>query len=139
MTVSDDDVPRAGHFRDLRWSLRGLALAGADQPTLFADHPVNADDLATGYDRALSVVRENYDGDLLPIQLDALAAIHRKLATMSRDGAEFDLDLWTDAALRTSEHWAEIRTLARTALEAFEWVVEDASESSSERGSLSAQ
>jgi hypothetical protein len=138
MTVSDDDVLRAGHFRDLRWSLRSLALAGAEQPTLFADHAVNADDLATGYDRSMSVVRENYDGDLLPIQADALAAIHRKLATMSREGAEFDLELWTDAALRTSEHWADIRTLARAALEAFEWVVEDPSENSSEQGTLSA-
>jgi hypothetical protein len=36
---------------------------------------------------------------------------------MSRDGADFDADLWTDTALRTSEHWAEVRRLASAAIE----------------------
>ena len=39
---------------------------------------------------------------------------------MSRDGAEFDAELWTDAALTGSVHWAEVRTLAAAALAAFD-------------------
>jgi hypothetical protein len=38
---------------------------------------------------------------------------------MSRDGTELDADLWTDAAVRTSEQWADVRRLANAALDAF--------------------
>ena len=38
---------------------------------------------------------------------------------MARDGAEFDADIWTDEAVRTSEHWADVRTLAAAALDEF--------------------
>ena len=38
---------------------------------------------------------------------------------MARDGAEFDADIWTDEAVRTSEHWAEVRALAAAALDEF--------------------
>ena len=47
---------------------------------------------------------------------------------MSRDGAEFDADLWTEAALATSEHWADVRRLALSALDAFQWVVNGSDE-----------
>jgi hypothetical protein len=39
---------------------------------------------------------------------------------MSRDGADFDADLWTDEAIRTSVHWRDVRALAAAALAAFE-------------------
>jgi hypothetical protein len=58
-------------------------------------------------------------------QRDALDAISGKLATISKDGAEFDLELWTDAAMRTSEHWADVRRLAAAALDVFGWLQED--------------
>ena len=38
---------------------------------------------------------------------------------MARDGAEFDADMWTDEAVRTSVHWAEVRELAEAVLEQF--------------------
>ena len=41
--------------------------------------------------------------------------------SMSRDGAEFDLDLWTDAAVAGSEQWTDVRRLAAAALDAFDW------------------
>jgi hypothetical protein len=126
--MPEDDAQRAGHFRDLRWSLRRLALAGLDQPSLFSDREMNADELAVDFDRHASLVRATYGSDLSQAQTEALAAIERKLETMSRDGAEFDLELWTDAALRTSEHWSEVRRLAAAALEAFGWDVEHTTE-----------
>jgi hypothetical protein len=42
---------------------------------------------------------------------------------MSRDGSEFDVDLWTDAALSTSELWADVRRQALAALDAFGWAI----------------
>ena len=65
----------------------------------------------------------DYGADLSRPQRDLLAAIDGKLATISRDGAQFDAELWTED-LSTSQHWADVRTLATSALEAFGWPVE---------------
>ena len=104
--------------------MRSLAAAGSEQPPLFPDSVATADQLARDFDQSAVAVRSNYGSDLSENQADALASIERKLATMSRDGAEFDAELWTEAALRTSEHWADVRTLALSALEAFGWRTE---------------
>jgi len=125
MTVMpEDDALRSWHFRQLKWSLHSLARAGSPQRLLFPDQAVNADELAFQFDHWTATIRGAYDAGLSPSQRDALAAIAGKLATMSRDGAEFDLDLWTETALSASEHWAEVRRLAAAALEAFGWPVE---------------
>jgi hypothetical protein len=60
-------------------------------------------------------------------QAGALTAIEAELATIARDSNAFDTDLWTDEALRSSEHWADIRRLALAALEAFEWPIKEQS------------
>jgi hypothetical protein len=121
MAVPEETALRSWHFKQLRWSLQGLATAGSEQRALFPDLAVNADELAFDFDHWASVVRNNYESDLSGSQADSLAAIGAKLATMSKDGAEFDLELWTDAALIGSEHWADVRRLAVSALEAFGW------------------
>ena len=108
-------------FRHLRLSLRGLATAGAEQGVLFSDLASSAQDLASHYDQSAAVVRADHDSELSAAQADALTAIDRKLATMSRDGDEFDADLWTETAVRTGEDWAELRNLALAALESFGW------------------
>jgi hypothetical protein len=122
--MTDDTLERDQAFRQLRHALRALATAGAEQPTLFADLATSAQDLASDYDQTAAVVRAEFDGDLSGAQVDALAAIDRKLATISRDGNEFDADLWTDSALRSGEAWSEIRNLAAAALDAFGWPVD---------------
>lgn len=124
MDTTEADVDREGHFRQLRWALQELALSGSEQPLLFPDYAANALNLATEFDHWSAVVRTNHESDLSPAQLDALEAIEAKLADMSRDGARFDVEIWTDAALRTSEDWTELRRLAADALAAFEWPVE---------------
>ncbi len=108
----------------LKWSLQRLATAASDQRPLFAEDVLSVDQLASDFDQRASVVRSAYEHDLSRSQVDALEAVDRKLATISRDGAEFDADLWTEAALTTSEHWAHVRSLAISALEAFGWAVE---------------
>jgi hypothetical protein len=130
---------RSEHFRHLRWSLHALAMAGSEQQMLFPLHIVKAEELASDYDHWSAVVRSHYESELPESQLASLDAIDKKLAIISRDGAEFDLELWTDAALRGSEHWAEVRALAASALEAFGWPIETPSRSSNDQGTLSAQ
>jgi hypothetical protein len=120
----------------LKRSLRSLATAGSDQPTLFPDDVIPADQLALEFGRCARVVRGDDESDLSDDQADALTALEQKLVTMFRDGAEFDAELWTDAALRASEHWAEVRALARSALEAFGGRFDGPSEEASERGTV---
>lgn len=116
-----EDAQREWRFKQLRWSLQALADAGSGQQSLFPDRRVTADDLAFDFDHWSSLVEGADAGELTGAQADALAGIRRKLATISRDGAEFDVELWTDAAIATSEHWADVRRLAAAALEAFGW------------------
>ena len=118
--MTEHDAQRAWVFKQLKQSLQALAAAGSDQPALFPDYRASADELAFGYDHWRQVVRSTYDADLSEPQTNALDAIDRKLATMSRD-AEFDVDLWTEAALSTSEHWSDLRRLAAYALDALGW------------------
>jgi hypothetical protein len=120
----EEDTQRSWHFRRLRWSLQNLATAGSDQRPLFPDYVLKADDLALDFDHWAALARSGDESELSPSQIEALAAIDRKLTTMSRDGAEFDVELWTEAALSSSEHWAEVRRLAASALEAFGWLGE---------------
>ena len=122
--IPEDNIERSRDFDQLRRSLRGLAAAGSEQPPLFPDSVATADQLARDFDQSAVAVRSNYGSDLSENQADALAALEQKLMTMSRDGAEFGAELWTEAALRTSEHWADVRTLALSALEAFGWRTE---------------
>ena len=124
----DDDTRRPWHFRQLKWSLQALAEAGSVQPALFPERAPGPDDLAFAFDHWAAVVRDLYLPELSPAQSQALSAIAAKLGTMSRDGAEFDVEVWTDAALETSEHWADVRQLARSALEAFGWAAVPAEE-----------
>ncbi len=118
---AEENPERSWHFKQLRRSLHALAISGSGQRALFPDLVVKADELALDFDHWLAVIRTNYASDLTRPQADALATIDQKLAIISRDGAEFDVELWTDEALNSSEHWADVRRFAASALEAFGW------------------
>ena len=133
--MTDDTLERDQAFRQLRHALRALATAGAEQPTLFADLATSAQDLASDYDQTAAVIRAEFEGDLSGAQVNALEAIDRKLVTISRDGNEFDADLWTDTALRSGEAWSEIRNLAAAALDAFGWPVDSPPDATEDRES----
>jgi len=134
MTIPEQDAQRDWHFRQLKWALQALAAAGSAQQALFPEQAVSADDLAFAFAHWATVIRDVYADDLPAGQMDALDAIETKLATMSRDGAEFDLELWTETALRSSDHWSEIRTLAANGLEAFGWSIDSARAAAADRG-----
>lgn len=98
--------------------IRRLTSAGSEQPALFPDVNLSAIDLVQDFDQRVSVVHQD-DAQLTPSQRESLALLEQRLSTMSRDGAEFDADIWTEEAVRTSEHWADVRSLASAALDAF--------------------
>src|SRR5262245_6089875 len=104
-------------LRELTRVIRRLASAGSAQPALFPDESVSPADLVRDFDHRALAVRESPDGQLSPSQLSSLTLLEQKLSTMARDGAEFDADIWTDEAVRTSEHWLAVRALAAAALE----------------------
>ena len=112
-----DDSPDP--LRELMHVIRQLADAGSGQPTLFPDENVSAGTLVRAFDQRALAIRDSYDGRLSSTQLESLTALEKKLSTMSRDGAEFDADIWTDEAVRTSDDWAEVRDLAAAALREF--------------------
>ena len=129
MITPDENALRAGHFRELKWSLQALAIPASDQLSLFpqlaamgAHAP--ADELALDFEHWASVVHDNYEEELSPAQAGALAAISETFTTMSGDAAEFGAELWTEEAVRSSSHWQDVRRLATVALEAFDWPLE---------------
>jgi hypothetical protein len=117
--VADDEL-RDSCFRQLTETLRALASEPSNQLALFPDSVSRADDLAARFDDTLRAVSEDYASELSRNQAELLAQLNDRFATMSRDGADFDADLWTDEAIRTSVHWRDVRALAAAALAAFE-------------------
>jgi hypothetical protein len=119
--MTDDNTQRSWHFMQFRRSLQDLANAGSDQLALFPDHAAKPDELAWAFEHWATNVLGSDESELSAIQTDAVAALQAKLKTMSRDGAEFGADLWTESALRGSQQWLEVRRLATAAMAAFGW------------------
>jgi hypothetical protein len=127
VTIPEHTVERDEQLKQLRWTLTSFAAVGSDQQALFPDHVEKPGTLALEFDRCVSVIRGENGPDLSGAQASVLTAIEEKLATIARDSDAFDTDLWTDEALRSSEHWADVRRLARAALEAFGWPIKEQS------------
>jgi len=106
-------------LRELTRVIRRLSTVGSGQATLFPDQNVSPRELVRDFDHRVVAVREAPDTHLSSSQIESLTLLEQKLSTMARDGVEFDADIWTDEAVRTSEHWAEVRSLAATAVDAF--------------------
>jgi hypothetical protein len=115
-----DDALRDSCLRQLTETLRALASEPSDQLALFQDSATRAGDLAGRFDDSFRALAEDYASELSRSQAEVLNRLKDQFATMSRDGAEFDADLWTDEAIRTSMHWREVRALAGAALAAFD-------------------
>lgn len=116
MLVDDGPKGRTAAFKQLEASLRALGMSPSDQLTLFPEEVVTAEELARRFDHAWTAVRAAYEDELSGSQMVAVTAVARELDAMSRDGADFDVELWTEPALRTSEQWTSIRRLAHDAL-----------------------
>lgn len=117
--MTDNEV-RGSSFRELTDSLKALASEPTDQLALFPDSAIEVGDLVARFDDSLRAVSEDHEGNLSRSQIDALRALSDRIAAISRDGSEFDAELWTEQAVRTSAHWREVRQLASAALNAFD-------------------
>jgi hypothetical protein len=115
----DESTLRAWYFKQLRASLHALAASASNQPALFPEFAATPEELALQFQHWAAVVRSTYEDGLSEAQRASLDALDGMFARMSRDGADLDLDLWTDAALKSHGHWTEIRSLAAAALAAF--------------------
>jgi hypothetical protein len=111
--ASDDSLAR------LLASLKALASEPSDQLALFPESITKAGDLAARFEDSMRAVRDHCASELSRAQAEALEALGQRLAIVSRDGSEFDADVWTAEAVRTSVHWRDVRALARAALDAF--------------------
>ena len=114
----DADAPFESHLASLRAALQALSAAGSEQLGLCGEAPKSGESLATDYEPVASFILSRHAGELSASQADALTALSQRLSTMSRDGAEFDPDLWTEGALSGSVHWADVRRLAAAARDA---------------------
>jgi hypothetical protein len=108
-------------FTRLRWAAQALASPAEVQYRLYPDFTAKADELVLDFDDAFAVVLAF---DLTDAQGQALKALDAKLSAMSRNGAEFTDELWSESALGASEHWSVVRALARSVLGAFGWASE---------------
>lgn len=119
MTTEDSGQP--SELKQLRWCLQALAVCGSVQGALFPDAARKPELLVLDFDRCATLVLSSGEGDLSASQSDALVILDQKLKTMTRDGEEFDVDLWSAAALSESAHWEDVRRHAHSALAAFGW------------------
>jgi hypothetical protein len=133
MTVEGTDE-RSWHFKQLRRSLERLAASADDRNVLFPDLVMTADELALDFDHWAAFVCDAHGGELTAAQRAAMDALGQAFTRMSRDASEFDADVWSDAALKTSEHWASVRRLACAALDAFGWTADGAPVESTDSG-----
>jgi hypothetical protein len=117
---------RTWHFKQLRVSLQQLVGSASRQKPLFPDLVVTANELAMNFDHWATIVRDAYGDDVTDAQRSSLTALDETFHRMSRDAADFDADVWTDTAVKTSEHWVAVRRLALEALEAFGWLEDGA-------------
>jgi hypothetical protein len=120
----EEATTRSWHFTQLRWALQALAIPAQEQVRLFPDWVAKVDELALDLEHWSKVVCANYAQELSQEQSARLADVNQKLGAMSRGGAEFEPELWTEEALSSSPHWTHARQLAADALASFGWPVE---------------
>lgn len=106
----------------LRHSLQRLAQPPAAQVALFPSLAVLGDELAQAFGAALRAFRSAAP-EASAAQWSALAQLDEYLSQLS--GAENEA-LWIEpVALAVDPRWGRVRSLARAALEAFEWPADE--------------
>ena len=75
--MTEQNTERVQAFKQLRLSLRALAMAGDEQRMLFADLAASAGDLASNYDQSAAVIRADYEPDLSTAQSEACDHVSR--------------------------------------------------------------
>lgn len=97
----------------LRHELRALAMLADIQA-----QPEQADAIALEFDHWCLAILSTFRGELTVRQRALLNALDAYFDELTQQGDE---DLWSEAAIRDSQEWSDIRGLARQALESFGW------------------
>jgi hypothetical protein len=119
----------------LKWAIQSLAIPADAQLRLFPDFACKPDELALIFDQFFHRGRPAGGLVLTDRQRAALVDIEQQFTAMSAEGDESSTELWTDDGLKTSEHWARIRSLAAAALAEFGWPLESPPEDPKDRDS----
>ncbi len=104
-----------------RWSLQALAAPAEVQLQLFPDYDWKVDELAIEFDQWYQVMKRRHSLFTAKAR-KLLEDLNRKLDEMS--GPE-NSRFWLEETLRTDAAWEVIRDLARHALGAIGWPIEN--------------
>ncbi len=107
--------------QQLQYALQTLALPVTAQLRLHPCDGCRVEELALAFDRWQERVRWELSGSLSREQVEVLNRLDRKLLTLSGSRQK---PAWTDAALRRSAEWRQVREVAREALAKFNWSLE---------------
>ena len=113
-------VNRAAIFERLKHSIQLLACPADIQLKMMPDFVCKPDELALDFDHWNAVVLGNFRSELTTDQISSSESIDRALSELTDIGPEH----WTEDAVRKSEEWHRLRTLAAAALESFGWPLE---------------
>ncbi len=104
--------------QQLQYALQTLALPVTAQLRLHARDGCRVEELALAFDRWQAKARGEMQEDLTGEQVEVLNRLDKKLLLLS--GSRFK-PAWSDAALRQSAEWRQVRAMAREALAKFGW------------------
>ncbi len=105
-------------FAELSSTLQRLAAPGEIALARLPKNCHRPDELALEYEQSLRVAIANYESELPEASKVALCRVDAELESMS--GSQQN-ELWTEEAVCHNPKWAEIRLLARAALDAMNW------------------
>jgi hypothetical protein len=114
-------VDRTGVFERLKHSVQLLACPPELQLKMLPHFVCKADELALDFDQWREIVLNNFRSELSIDQMSCIERIDRSLSELTQMGPGY----WTEDAVRESEEWKRLRTLADAALESFGWAVRE--------------
>ena len=113
-------VDRLAIFERLKHSVQLLACPPEIQLKTLPRFVCKADELALDFELWREVVLDNFRSELSTDQMCCIESIDQGLSQLTRMGPE----CWTEEAVRKSEEWKLVRTLAADALDSFGWPLE---------------
>jgi hypothetical protein len=113
----EDPNMKGAVFQRLKHSVQLLALPPKEQLELLPSFVCKGDELSGEFFHWRRVVLSNYAKGLSVDQLSAITELAGKFNWLADQGVQY----WTDAAIRTSPEWEDIRRLGAGVLKAFGW------------------
>ena len=110
-------VDRFAIFERLKYSIQLLAGPAEIQLRMLPRFVCRVNELALDFDLWKEIVLNTFRSELSTDQICRMESIDLSLSELTRMGPEH----WTEEAVRESDEWKRIRTLAALALVSFGW------------------